>query len=82
MGCQLNGASTQETRDVKSFQISQLVNQYGMQGVDIEEHGTNFSGVHSSAGMQSWFNEKQMVKTNAAWNKHEGPTEGNGFHLQ
>jgi hypothetical protein len=23
-----------------------------------------------------------MVKTNAAWNKHEGPAEGNGSHLQ
>ncbi len=23
-----------------------------------------------------------MVKTNTAWNKHEGPAEGNGSHLQ
>ncbi len=57
MFCQLNGASSKETKEIKSFQVQQLVNKYSVQGVALAEHGTNFSGVKSSAGMKTWFNE-------------------------
>ena len=68
MYCQLNSASTKESRTEKTHQIKQLADRYGAQGVAICEHCTNFSGKRSSQGLTSWFNSDRMVKGVGAWN--------------
>ena len=71
MYCQLNSASTQESRDEKSHQILQLADRYGVQGVALAEHCTNFTKLPSSQGLNTWFNEKRHIKATSAHNKHE-----------
>ena len=71
MYCQLNSASTQESRDEKSNQILQLADRYRVQGVALAEHCTNFTKLPSSQGLNTWFNKKRHIKATSAHNKHE-----------
>lgn len=75
MYCQLNSASTEESRDEKTHEIKQLVDRYSVQGVVMCEHCTNFGNMRSSRRLASWFNGDRAVKAIEAWNKHvtEGP---------
>ena len=70
MYCQLNSASTAESRDEKTHKIKQLVDRYGLQGVAMCEHCTNFGNLCSSRQLASWFNGDGVVKAIEACNKH------------
>jgi hypothetical protein len=73
MYCQLNSASTNESRELKSEEILTLVDKYDIQGVAIAEHCTNFSRYQSSQGLQSWFQQGgRNVKATSAHNRHAG----------
>ena len=45
MYCQFNIALTQESRDVKTNEIKQLINRYSVKGVVMCEHCTNFGNM-------------------------------------
>ena len=48
MMCQINSASTEETKEVKTEQIRELVEEYDVQGVGLIKVGFNWSTVNSS----------------------------------
>ena len=74
MMCQINSASTEETKEVKTEQIRELVEEYDVQGVGLIEVGFNWSTVNSSRNLASWFNDWRPCISATNHNKHEPGT--------
>ena len=79
MYCQLNGALAEDSKTRKSSEILALARKWEVQGVAIAEHGNNFSCVPSSRRLASWFQDKQKVRANEAWNVWPGEHAGNSL---
>ena len=71
MMCQVNSASTEETKALKTSQIKDLIQEYDVQGVGLIEVGFNWSMVSSSLNLASWFRDWRPCVSATNHNRHE-----------
>jgi len=72
MSGQVNGASTNISRDKKVSQISNIIDTWDVQGGCLQEIGINWSYLEHSRNMTSWFRfDRREAKTITAHNTHE-----------
>ena len=76
MLCQLNSASTEETKVRKLQEMGELVDKYEVQGLLLGEIGVNWSAFPSSYSLASWIRQDRACVAATAHNRHDVLRDG------
>ena len=68
---QMNSVSSKEVREVKVNECTQIVNQYDVNLVTLNELGHNFGAVESSRNLASWFESERDKRCVSSNNEHD-----------